>query len=486
MAKGQSEHAFDYVIAGAGTAGCVLANRLSEDPGVRVCLIEAGGKDSHPFIHVPALVGAALTLKQLSWGLETVPQENLNGRRIPVPRGRVLGGSSSVNGMVYFRGHAKDYDDWAAAGNAGWSFAEVLPYFLRSENNAQYPGSPFHGHDGPMHVGDVKSPNPLNAVFADAMRSLQFRHCDDFKRPVPGRLRPAPGRDPERAPRIRRHGFSEAGDRPPQSDGDDRCADRARHRREQACDRRGGACRRRDEAHRGQTRGNPERRRGGLAADAAAVGHRRRRRVARARHRRPASPARGRRELPRPRRGGCTDVDGQFPVLWHLGEGVSPRGVWNVLQYLLARQGPFASNVFESHAVLRSTAGLDRPDIQVVFQPARRNQNLFPLPLGHGFAISIVLLHPKSRGRLTLKSADPRALPLIDPKLLSAAEDFEPLLRGLKLARQVFAASAFAPYKASEFLPGTAVSNDDQWTEYVRATAATVHSSGRLVSHGHR
>ncbi|HEY0303125.1 MAG TPA: GMC family oxidoreductase N-terminal domain-containing protein, partial [Rhizomicrobium sp.] len=174
------EASFDYVIAGAGTAGCVLANRLSEDPSVRVCLIEAGGQDSHPFIHVPALVGAALTLKKLSWGLETVPQENLNGRRIPVPRGRVLGGSSSVNGMVYFRGHPGDYDDWAAAGNSGWSWAEVLPCFLRSENNADYAGSPYHGHGGPMHVGSIRRPNPLNAVFADAMRDLQFRHCDDF------------------------------------------------------------------------------------------------------------------------------------------------------------------------------------------------------------------------------------------------------------------------------------------------------------------
>src|SRR5665213_345497 len=105
MANPQSEHTFDYLIAGAGTAGCVLANRLSEDPSNRVCLIEAGPKDSHPYIHVPALVGAALTLKRLSWGLETVPQENLNNRRIPIPRGRVLGGSSSVHGMVYFRGH---------------------------------------------------------------------------------------------------------------------------------------------------------------------------------------------------------------------------------------------------------------------------------------------------------------------------------------------------------------------------------------------
>jgi choline dehydrogenase len=142
---------------------------------------------------------------------------------------------------------------------------------------------------------------------------------------------------------------------------------------------------------------------------------------------------------------------------------------------MFARRGPFASNVFESHAVLRSTAGLDRPDIQVVFQPARRNQGPFPLPLGHGFVLSIVLLHPKSRGRVTLSSADPGAVPLIDPKLLSAPEDFEPLVRGLKLARRVFATPAFAPYEATEFLPGPSVESDEQFKDYVRATAATVH-----------
>jgi choline dehydrogenase-like flavoprotein len=131
--------------------------------------------------------------------------------------------------------------------------------------------------------------------------------------------------------------------------------------------------------------------------------------------------------------------------------------------------------VFESHALLRSSPGLDRPDIQVVFQPARRNRNLFPLPLGHGFAISIVLLHPKSRGNVKLASPDPHAAPLIDPALLSAPEDMEPLLRGLKLARQVFAAPPFARYHAAEFLPGTVVQSDEEMKDYIRATAATVH-----------
>lgn len=474
MANSQGEHAFDYVIAGAGTAGCVLANRLSEDPNNRVCLIEAGGKDSHPFIHVPALVGAALTLKQLSWGLETVPQEHLNGRRIPVPRGRVLGGSSSVNGMVYFRGHAKDYDDWAAAGNTGWSFAEVLPYFLRSENNAEYPGSPFHGHSGPMHVSDIKRPNPLNAVFADAMRSLQFRHCDDFNGPEPEGygLRQGAIRNGRREsgvtaflkPAIGRPNLTVMTNAPiARVVIENRVASGV----EVLVD--GGT--RRIEARRevilsGGAIGSPQM----LLLSGIGDGEALRTLGIAVQHDLPAVGA------------NYHDHIAANVQMWTTNAqsyGISlkafPRGAWNVLQYLLARQGPFASNVFESHAVLHSTAGLDRPDIQVVFQPARRNQNLFPLPLGHGFAISIVLLHPKSRGRLALASADPRALPRIDPALLSAAEDIEPLVRGLKLARRVFAAPAFARYRATEFQPGVSTGSDDQLKAYVRATAATVH-----------
>ncbi|HEY0106783.1 MAG TPA: GMC family oxidoreductase N-terminal domain-containing protein [Rhizomicrobium sp.] len=474
MASGQGEHAFDYVIAGAGTAGCVLANRLSEDPNIRVCLIEAGGKDSHPYIHVPALVGAALTLKQLSWGLETVPQENLNGRRIPVPRGRVLGGSSSVNGMVYFRGHAKDYDDWAAAGNAGWSFADVLPYFLRSEDNAEYPGSPFHGHGGPMRVSDIKGPNPLNAVYAEAMRALQFRHCDDFNGPNPEGygLRQGAIRD------GRRESGVTAFLKPASNRANLTVMTHAPIARVAVQDRRATGVEvladgstKRIEARRevilcGGAIGSPQMLLLSGIGDGDALGAL----GIAVQHHLPAVGA------------NYHDHIAANVQMWTdnaQSYGISlkafPRGAWNVLQYLLARQGPFASNVFESHAVLRSTAGLDRPDIQVVFQPARRNQNAFPLPLGHGFAISIVLLHPKSRGRVTLASADPRALPHVDPALLSAPDDIEPLRHGLKLARRIFATPAFAPYRATEFQPGPAVADDAQLTSYIRATAATVH-----------
>ncbi len=183
MPNRNNEDSFDYVIVGAGTAGCVLANRLSEDRANRVCLIEAGPKDTHPFIHVPALVAAAMVKPSIVWGYWTVPQQNLNGRKVPIPRGRVIGGTSSINGMVYMRGNPKDYDDWAAAGNRGWSYSEVLPYFVRSENNEAFDGSPYHGKGGPMNVKSIKRPNRLNNAFWEAMKSLQFRRNDDFNGP---------------------------------------------------------------------------------------------------------------------------------------------------------------------------------------------------------------------------------------------------------------------------------------------------------------
>jgi len=470
MANGE----YDYVIAGAGTAGCVLANRLSEDPRIRVCLIEAGARDAHPFIHVPALVGAALTLKKYSWGLDTVPQDALNGRRIPIPRGRVLGGSSSVNGMVYFRGHPRDYDDWAAMGCAGWSFREVLPYFIRSEDNVDFPDSPYHGHDGPMAVTHMPSVNPLNAIFADAMDSLQFRHCDDFNGPKPEGYGLRQG--------AIRNGRRESGVtaflKPAMKRTNLTVMTEAMVARVVIEDKRatgieilqGGETKRisarREAILCGGAVGSPQM----LLLSGVGDGATLQKLGIAVQHHLPAVGE------------NYHDHVAANVQMWTdnaQSYGISlkalPRGAWNVLQYLLARTGPFASNVFESHAVLRTAPGLDRPDIQIVFQPARRNQNLFPLPLGHGFVLSIVLLHPKSRGALTLASPDPRSLPRIDPKLLSVADDFEPLVRGLKLARRVFAAPAFAPYRATEFQPGEKTQSDEAWKDYIRASAATVH-----------
>jgi choline dehydrogenase-like flavoprotein len=474
MPNQENEGSFDYVIVGAGTAGCVLANRLSEDQASRVCLIEAGPKDSHPFIHVPALVAAAMVKPSIVWGYWTVPQQNLNGRKVPIPRGRVLGGTSSINGMVYMRGNPKDYDDWAAAGNQGWSYSEVLPYFVRSENNEAFDGSPYHGKGGPMNVKSIKRPNRLNAVFLEAMRTLQFRRNDDFNGP-----------DNEgyglRQGTIRggyRESEATAYLKPAMSRANLKVLTGAlvtrvvvENRRATGVEFQQGGKTRRVAARReiivsGGSIGSPQILMlsgigDGAALQALGIS---------VTHHLPGVGANLHDHV-------ATSV--QMVTSDSTSYGISlkalPRGAWNVFEYLLARQGPFSSNVFESNAFLKSTDGLDRPDMQVVFQPARRNQSTFPLPLGHGFAISVVLLFPKSRGGIALSSPDPRAAPIIDPNILSAPEDFEPLLRGLKLARRIFATPAFAQYKATEFLPGLTVEGDDAFREYIRKTTATVY-----------
>src|SRR5690606_1461566 len=176
---------FDFIIIGAGTAGCVLAARLSENPAQRVCLIEAGGSEQHPYIRIPAAVGAAIMSTRFGWGLSTTPQAALNGRVVPLPRGKVLGGSGSINGMAYYRGHARDYDDWAARGNRGWGYHDLLPYFLRSEDNPTYADSPYHRVGGPMHVSFMPRTNILCEAFNAAMADLGFPHCADFNVPEP-------------------------------------------------------------------------------------------------------------------------------------------------------------------------------------------------------------------------------------------------------------------------------------------------------------
>jgi len=466
---------FDYVIVGAGTAGCVLAARLSEDPRTRVCLIEAGGPARHPFIQVPALVGAAIAHRGLTWGLSTEPQAALNNRRIPLPRGKVVGGSGSINGMAYHRGHPGDYDDWAAAGNTGWSWNDVLPYFRLSENNADRRDAQVHGLDGPIHVTHIPRPNRLNQAFLDAFAAIGgYRHCDDFTGldPEGYGLRQATiyrGRRDSSAsallmPALPRPNLTvltralvtgiriEAG----RAAGVDVSAADGRHsvpasREILLC---AGA------VHSPQLLmlsgiGPPRHLESlgiGVKADLDGVGANY--------HDHPAV---------------AVALEMRDTTSYGLSWRTLPRALWNLAEYALARQGPLASNVFESTAFIRSGAGAHRPDIQIAFQPARRNPNAFPLPLGHGFALSVVNLYPRSRGEVRLASNDPRVAPRVNPNILADSEDSAPLLRGLHLARRLCDTPAFAPYEATEVRPGRDARNDADLEAYLREAAATVH-----------
>jgi choline dehydrogenase len=468
------DETFDYVIVGAGTAGCVLAARLSERPDARVCLIEAGGRDSHPFIHIPAAVAAAIGTRALNWGFLTVPQPHLRGRRIPIPRGRVVGGSGSINGMVYFRGQPRDFDEWAAAGNPGWSYREVLPYFIRSESNANYPGSPFHGTSGPMRVMHVRRPNPLNQAFLEAMAALGFRRCDDFNGPDPEGYGPrqATVRDGRREstasaylkPALRRSNLKVI-------------TGALVHRVVLEGGRAVGV----EAALGGDVRRFGARAEvivtGGsilspqiLLLSGIGDGAQLRRVGVEVKLDLPAVGANLHDHL-----AAAVLMEMRNTASYGLSVRAAPRGAWNLLEYALRRQGPLASNVFEANAFVRTRAELARPDIQIVFQPARRNPHIFPLPLGHGFAVSIVNLYPKSRGRVSLASPDPRTAPDIDPNLLGVPEDLEPLVRGLELARRIAGAASFARYRAHEVAPGSAVQGEAALGDYVRQFASTVH-----------
>ncbi len=467
---------FDHVIIGAGTAGCVLAARLSEDPAVKVLLLEAGPRDTHPFIQVPALVGAAISRRKLNWGFSTEPQAALNGRRIPLPRGHVVGGSGSINGMAYFRGQPLDFEDWAAAGCKGWSWREVLPYFMRSEHNQDHVASPFHGHEGPINVRHIRRPNKLNGSFLAAFASLGgYARCDDLTGANPegyglrqgtirrGRrdstanafLHPAlvrPNltlRTDAQVTRIQIENGVATGVEFRTADGS---LQQVNARREVLlC---AGAVQSPQVLMLSGIGAPEELQRHGIAVRHALRG------VGGNYHDHLAI---------------SILMETRNTLSYGLSFRTAHRALWNGLQYIAAREGPLASNLFESTAFIRSSPEADRPDLQVVFQPARRNRGTFPLPLGHGFAISSVGLYPRSRGRIHLASSDPAAAPRVEANFLSDATDLRPLLFGMRLARRVFASAPFREYAAREVAPGPTVADDAGLTDYIRRIASTAH-----------
>jgi choline dehydrogenase len=476
-AEPKAVNSYDYIVIGAGTAGCVLAARLSEDPRNQVCLIEAGGSEQHPFITIPAAVGAAIMSERFGWGLMTTPQPALHHRKVPLPRGKVLGGCGSINGMAYYRGHAQDYDDWETLGNHGWSYADLLPYFLRSEDNPDYPHSPYHHQGGPLQVSFMERTNKLCDAFNESMHALGFPYCRDFNVPEPegygfrqgtiykGRrtstasayLRPALGRPnlTVMTSTLTRRIVIENG----RATGVEVQAEFGRvllgARKEVVLS--AGAF---HSPHILLHSGVGDSTRLG-SAGIQPVHH---------------LPGVGKNLADHPATYVAMDMSDS--TSYGLSWKATLRNLYNGLEYLVARKGPLSSNLFETNAYIKSTADLDRPDMQVVFQPARRNTRPFPIPLGHGYAISLVCLYPDSRGSVDVSSADPLSAPVIDPGLGSAQSDIDTLVRGLKLARKVFASASFTPYKAHERLPGNSIIDDAALEDYVRNTLSTVHHPG--------
>ncbi len=463
---------FDYVVIGAGSSGACVAARLGEDQTKTTCVLEAGGHDSHPFIHVPSFVAAAIGREETNWRFATVPQAGMAGREIPVPRGRVLGGSGSINGMVYFRGHPTDYDDWSDGGATGWSYREVLPYFTRTENNEDFPESVFHGSGGPINAKVVEGPNPLNFDFMDALASLQFPACPDFN----GANSEGYGRRQGLIRNGRRESTAKNMLRPAMERGNVHVQTNAQVARIVVEDGRatgveltdGRVIKARHEVvlSAGTVQSPQILMLSGIGPaahlkemgvdvvqDLAGVGQNYQDHV--------ASPIHME-----------TSDSTSYGISWK----AMPRDVFWFFYYLATRKGPLAGNVFESVAFLRTDKSLAKPDVQFVFQPAKRlTVKGVPFPVGHGYAISPVALYPKSRGSVTLGSNDPTAAPVIDPHLLEHPDDIKPLIRALKISREAFASKPFQKYNGTEVAPGPDCQSDDEWDTYIRETGYTVH-----------
>lgn len=460
---------FDHVVVGAGTAGCVIAARLAEDPTLNVALIEAGPRDRHPLIHVPVGMVGLINHPTLNWGYVSEPQAALDGRRIPVPRGRMLGGSGGLNGMVYTRGHRRDYDDWQAAGATGWCYDDLLPYFRRSQHSPELAG-PFHGADGPVRVAPVAAPNVLTRAFLAAAQAQGFAANSDINGAEQDGfgLRQVTIRNGRRvtsataflrgARRPNLHVIPAAlVDRIIIEDG--RAAGVVLHR--DGVEERVGA--RAEVILAAGVFGSPAilmRSGVGPAAHLAGLGIE----VVK------DAPEVGQNLADHP----------SAQVVWTergtQSYGISaralPRLALTGLDYILRRKGMLASNIFEAAGYVRSEPGLDRPDVQIVFCPALRKPG-GTLGVGHGFALGIVGLHPHSTGSLRLASSRAGDAPRIDLGLLTDERDIDTMLRGLSIARRIAADPALARHGQDELSPGPKVATEAEARAFVRASVAT-------------
>ena len=465
---------FDYIIIGGGSAGCVLAARLSEDPQVTVALLEAGPPDSSVLIHCPAGLALLAQSGQANWKFQTVPQPGLNGRRGYQPRGKVLGGSSSVNAMIYARGHRADYDHWAAEGNAGWSFDDVLPYFKRAENNERGADA-LHGSGGPLNVKDLTSPNRFGPVFVQAGKQAGYRENLDFN----GTEQEGVGLYQVTHKNGERFSVAKAYLTPNLSRPNLRVITGATTTRILLEKKRAVGV---EYQHEGQVLHIKANREVLLCAGAlqspqilmlSGIGphaHLLENGIA-TQH---DLPGVGRHLHDHP----DVVLVVNAPRLTDL-VGISLAGITRIVRSIFEwrsqRTGMLTSNFAEAGGFIKSSPKEPLPDLQLHFVIGKLVDHGRKTVLGHGYSCHVCVLRPHSRGSVRLASKDPLAAPLIDPNFLGERDDMDRLVRGFKIMRTMLSQPALAGFGGRESATSAAAQTDQQIEQFVRDHADTVY-----------
>jgi choline dehydrogenase len=467
---------FDYVIVGAGSAGCVLANRLTEEAGTTVRLLEFGGSDRSVFIQMPSALSIPMNSPKYDWRYHAEPEPALAGRALHTPRGKVLGGSSSINGMVYIRGNALDYEAWEEAGARGWGFASVLPYFRRAEGRSEG-GNEYRGGDGPLKTSYGPMRNPLYRAFIEAARQAGYPTTDD----VNGYQQEGFGRMDMTVHRGRRWSAANAYlkpvlRRPNLSVETHALATRIlfEGRRAVGVEYLKGSETRRVMARRevilsaGPINDPQLLKLSGVGPgeELAALG------IA------PVHPLPGVGENLQDHLEFYFQVASKLPITLYSSLGLLARGRIG-LRWLLAKDGLGATNHFESCGFIRSRAGIRYPDIQFHFLPVAVRYDGRGMASEHGFQAHVGPMRSKSRGHVRLRSADPRAAPVIRFNYMSHPDDWTEMRACVRLTREIFAQHAFDPYRGREIQPGADVVTDEEIDRFVAtAVESAYHPCG--------
>jgi choline dehydrogenase-like flavoprotein len=463
---------FDYIVVGGGSAGCVLAARLTEDPLVRVALLEAGPRDTSPLIHCPAGIAVMASVNSVSQPLETVPQAGLLGRNGYQPRGRTLGGSSSTNAMVYIRGQHDDYDQWAAMGNPGWAWKDVLPYFRKAEHNERL-NDEWHGQNGPLNVADLQSPNIFTQRYVDAGVQAGFKFNPDFN----GAEQEGVGiyqvthKNGERfsaakgylTPNLHRPNLTVMTDTTAQrivlQDGIARQVEILQGRQSLTL-----SARREIIVSSGTFQSPALLMRSGIGPGAHLQ----------------AMGIATQHDLP-----GVGENLHDHPDVVLVAEapykelfGISPAGAWTVMkglwQWRQHRKGFLTTNCAEGGGFIKTRPELAEPNIQLHFVVGKLMDHGRKQAWGHGFSLHVCILQPKSRGTVRLASTDAHTPPLLDPQYLSHPDDMADMIAGVRQGRKILQAPALSQY-GREWSKSNAYQTDAQLEQWIRQHTDTIY-----------